>query len=395
MKKWAKSLFITGAGLFLGSQTPVDAQSKAKAPAKKAINASARKTPVSAVRKQINELKKHIGNYAENLIDERPVATYDATKDFLAYPVKVNYTVDTLQYSNGYNAQFQEAVTVFFDRETDSSPQGQKDFNHRVAPDVVHEMLHFIQKEKLKHLMSQDVAGNLNFGQAYEIAACKEVASHVADKLALEMNAAHKFDFAKFVGIINRETKRFMKQGSTIDLYRKQFFGEAEGLFNPNAKTDNEDGFMKTKAAILTVFVNVDGEMKPINLLPLLIKANVDLITIPQSEQNKYVAERAAIDRGAEKNTSGYGQISDEQKKQLLIKRFRSFHRGMSVRSAPQNMDVSAYFPKMSTAEYEMVESFCRQPDTVVHQEKLANMLQQSGEKQLMAHNRLVNEASM
>lgn len=367
MKKLKKSLLIGGMALLLGSSS--SAQSTKKAPI--------RKTPKSEVKAKILSLKKQIGNYADRLIDERPTTTYDASKDFLAYPVKVNYTVDSLNFGNDYNAYFQEAIVVVFNRdEINNTPDGQQMFDQRLNPDLLHEMLHFIQKEKIKHLLSQEMAQNLTFEQAYELSVCKEVASHIGDKLAQEMNASKKFDFNKFVGIINKEAHRFLNNKNS--LYSDQFFSEASHSFRPNSNPKNQDTFLKLKAAILSTYVIVDNQMKPVNLLPLLSQENLDLIHIPVEQLAKYTANQASIDQSAQTNNESFGKISEQQKIQLISARFRSYFKSSnkSVRSEPLNRDISAYFPKLSAEEYTHIETFCKQTDTAAHRKSLDKIIQ-------------------
>ena len=367
MKKQLKTLLIAGAAFLFGNSAV--AQPKAK---KTNSPATSVKTPKQIVKEMQEVYGRRIGRNGYKFIDERPATTYDASKDFLAYPVKVNYTVDSVLWADGYDAYFQEAIVVNFEKDA----KAQADFDKELQPTLVHEVLHFIQEEKAKHLLSQKMAKGLTFEQAYELAMCREVASHVGAKLAKEMNASKNFDIKKFAKIVNEETKEYLTDCDRYNgsFYKEQFFTEAKHQFSPVAQNGNQETFLKLKSAIMSIYVNVDGKMMSVNLLPFLLKENADKIKTHPQQLARYQQDKALIDEEAKSNQPA-SPISEKTKIVLIQKRYKAFKNGNSARSGGQTADVSAYFPKMTVEEYAKVKEFYSDGDTAEHQKALSEII--------------------
>lgn len=318
-----------------------------------------KKASANNTKAQMASLTKAAGKY--NLWDNRKPTDYDATKDFLKYPIKMNYTVDSLMYAYDKmpEAYYQEGIVLNYVREYPELD------NQNIPSTIVHEGLHFIQAAKVAYLEKQPEYKGLTFRQAYEIEMCREIASHIGDKLADELAKGKSLDIIDIARITNKETQRFLNMEAR-EVYLDQFYNTACNHFNPDATEESgKDSFMKIKAAIMSQYIVVNGEVKSINLLPLLTDANFDLIKPQDSAMKKYADEKEGINELRRRGYYKGGDISDGQKLKIMAKRYRMHISkwekddlfSKSSRSSNLSMDVSAYFPHMSAQQYEQTQA--------------------------------------
>ena len=341
MSKFMQYLKAAAIGLLI----PLSAQAQKKAP---------QKDPVKV---KIAELTKRAGKY--NLWDERKPVDYDAAKDFLKYPVKINYTVDSLMYAEQANleAYFQEAVIINYIR---SAPD---DFTQNLQGTLIHEGLHYIQNSKIKHILNQPDAGKITFEQAFEIAMCKEVASHISDVITDKIAAGQKLDLADIAKIANQETQRYLGKDFS-EQYRRQFSSDAKAFFSPEAtEKSGHDTYMKLKAAVLSQYVVTDSQMQSICLLPLLTDKSLSLIKTPTSETEKFNAEKTEI--LSAKKQGYFNRDYDAQKRYLIMRKRYGAHTNkwedtdrwpQSTRSEKLSMDVSKFFPTLSAEQFSQIK---------------------------------------
>lgn len=307
------------------------------------------------IKVKIAALNKEAGKY--NLWDNRKPTDYDASKDFLKFPVQVNYTIDSLAYAGSTDAYVEEAIIANFER-IDSA-----NFSKQLPSNLVHECLHYIQSAKIDYILQQPEAKGLTFQQAYEIAMCKEVAAHIGDQIAEELANGKKIDIVDITKIANAETSRYLDSEGVSQAYKNQYFDTACNIFNPNAteETDNTS-FLKLKAAVMSQYININGQMRSVNLLPLLTDENAKLIRMPAGEMQKYENRSEEI-KANRKKFQNKG-ISAAQQFRIMQRRFRmhtekwndSDPNPPSVRSDKLTMDVSAFFPTMSNEQFEQTQ---------------------------------------
>ena len=339
MSKFTQYLKATAIALLV----PFSASAQKKAPEK------------DPVKIRIAALSQSAGKY--NLWDERKPTDYDATHDILKYPVRVNYTIDSLAYAGSTDAYIEEAIIANFER-IDST-----NFSKQLPSNLVHECLHYIQSAKIDYILQQPEAKGLTFQQAYELAMCKEIAAHIGDQIAEELSNGKKIDIVDITKIANAETNRYLNGEGISQAYKNQYFDTACNIFDPNAAegTDNTS-FLKLKAAIMSQYININGQMKSVNLLPLLTDENAKLIQPPAGEMQKYENKNEEIKENRKKfQNKG---ISAAQKLRIMQRRFRmhtekwddSDPHPPNVRSGKLTMDVSRFFPTLSTEQFEQTQ---------------------------------------
>lgn len=305
---------------------------------------------------QIASLTKAAGKY--NLWDDRKTTDYDAAKDFLKYPVTVNYTVDSLAYADELNAYFQEAIVVNFERDDPLN------FEKRLPRDLVHESLHYIQKAKINKILEQHPKQGLTFEQAYLVSMYKEIAAHIGDRIAVELANKKQVDLPDIAKIANNEIDRYLTGEGKAQCYKTQYFNDAQKLYSPDATEESgREVFLKAAAAIMSQYVEVNQQMESINLLPLLTDHSLNLIKVPAGEMQKFENEKEGIQTNRRSGHCHSG-INAEQKL-MVMKRRLAFHRRkdaddapypLSTRSPHLSMDVSAYFPSMSATQFKQAK---------------------------------------
>ena len=317
------------------------------------------KQPKISKKAQITELTKRAGKY--NLWDDRKSVDYDASKDFLKYPVKVNYTVDSLMYA--YNdmpeAYLKDGVVINYVR---NYPELR---TKNIPATLVHEGLHYIQAEKIAHLKKQPEYKGITFKQAYELEMCCEVASYIGDKIADELSKNKQLDIADISKIANQEAQRYLKTQAKEEVYLNQFYNHARNSYNPDTNEEiGNEAFMKLKADILTHYVVTDRQMKPLCLLPLLTDETLNLLTAHDVSMNRYANEKSATDNGR-KTGFYHGDINEAQQLQIMRLRYgRHLNKWeesdlypKETRSDKLSMDVSAFFPTLTAEKYAQLQS--------------------------------------
>ena len=317
------------------------------------------KQPNLSKKAQIAELTKRAAKY--NLWDDRKSMDYDASKDFLKYPVKVNYTVDSLMfaYKDMPQAYLQDGVVINYVR---NSPELRV---KNIPSTLVHEGLHYIQLKKIAHLRKQPEYKGMTFKQAYELEMCREAISYIGDKIADELAKNKQLDIVDISKIANQEAQRYLKTQAKDEIYMDQFYNFARNYYNPDISEEiGNEAFTKLKAAILTHYVVTDKQMKPLCLLPLLTDETLNLLVAHDVSLNRYANEKTATDNG---RRSGFyhAEISETQQLQIMKLRYgrhinkweKSDLYPKESRSGKLSMDVSAYFPSLSAEKYAQAQS--------------------------------------
>ena len=290
-----------------------------------------------------------------NLWDSRKPINYTVANDSIAYPVIVNYTIDSIQYAGEFStrANFNEAITLYYLRRC---PQA---FHSNTNGRLFHEALHFIQNEKMKYLRSRPEYKGVTFEQAYELEMWKETASYIAACIAGRLSGDSIMGLSDIVRMTNRGAQYYLKGQTDSSGYHRQFFNQALKHYNPDVTAqEGYETYMRCKAAIMTQYVNVDGEIKSLNILPLLTDSCYKLINIPNHMMNKYYNNRHTIDH-LSRSGDFQLEINDAKKFNLMSKRY-GLHKKQeqdepypySCRSDTLSADISSSLPKLHPAHY-------------------------------------------
>lgn len=315
-------------------------------------NTPAQNTLTGSSKQKIAQLTKKAKGY--NLWDSRKPINYTVTNDNISYPVMINYTIDSIQYSGKFStrADFKEAITLYYLRR---NPQA---FHQNMHGRLIHEALHFIQSEKMKYLRSRPEYKGITFEQAYELEMWKETASHVAASIAL-LSSEDSIGLSDITRVTNQAAQRYLEGQTENSGYHNQFFTQALKNYDPDVTPqEGYETYMRCKAAIMTQYVNVNGKMKSFSVLPLLTDTCYKLARIPNQMLNKYNDNQQKIDRQS-RDGAYFSEMTDFRKFDIMSRRYDGHLRQeenspypYSCRSDTLSTDVSDFFPKLHPASY-------------------------------------------
>jgi len=308
-------------------------------------------------REKISGLANRARGY--NIWDKRKPIDYTVANDSITYPIKINYTVDSIYHEGnfGTRADFKEAISLYYHR------QNPEAFSHNMHGKLIHEALHYIQNEKIKHLRKRPDFKGLTFEQAYELEIWKEIASYVAGSIANKLASDSVMGLSDIVRMTNGAMQHYLDGQTDNSGYHNQYYGQA--LKNYNPKVTPEEGFesyLRCRAAIMTQYVNVNGKIYRFCMLPLLTDESYAKIRIPQHMLQKYHQHRGEIDRD-KRNGNITDQMTSARQYNIMSERYEAHTNKKrkdpypySCRSDTLSIDVSDYIPKMTPAHFNQAQ---------------------------------------